>query len=144
MYRECDLEGLKRHFYFNDVFLVLINLFQVYCDTPESTYLITYSYGNMAHFDLPAFTDPQAFTLHILDPDVNTWSVRGVNNNKNTGHTALSSSPTSSMVHIFLRLHCQKLTMVPLSSEPHGSKFTILIGGPLETDASKVYHTKLN
>lgn len=37
----------------------------------------------MAHFDLPTLTDPQTLALHVLNPDVNTWSVRAVNTNKN-------------------------------------------------------------
>lgn len=36
------------------------------------SYLVTDSYGNVAHFDLPPFTDPQTLALHVLDPDVNT------------------------------------------------------------------------
>lgn len=41
----------------------------------RDSHLITDSYRNMAHFDLPPFTDPQALALHVLNPDVNTCSI---------------------------------------------------------------------
>lgn len=33
----------------------------------------------MTNFDLPPFADPQTLPLHVLNPDVNTWSQRSRN-----------------------------------------------------------------
>ncbi len=55
------------------------------------SYLITDSYSNMAHFDLPTFTNPQTLALHVLNPDVNTWSVRAENNSENSSQSAYNT-----------------------------------------------------
>ena len=40
---------------------------------PLTSDLVTDPYCNMAHVDPPAFPDPQACSVHVLDPDVHTW-----------------------------------------------------------------------
>ena len=42
------------------------------------SYLITNPDSDVAHFDLPTLTNPQTLALHVLNPDVNTWSDRGM------------------------------------------------------------------
>lgn len=49
----------------------------------RDSHLITDSYGNVTHFDLPPFADPQTLALHVLNPDVNTCgSTAGTNHQK--------------------------------------------------------------
>lgn len=58
------------------------------------TYLITDSYSNMAHFDLPTFPDPQTLALDVLYPDVNSC-VRAVNSDQH------NSQPSFNLVRTF-------------------------------------------
>ena len=55
--------------YINNTGMIMITL---------TSDLVTDPYGNMAHVDPPAFPDPQACSVNVLDPDVDIWRDRAL------------------------------------------------------------------